>query len=107
MRTAVSHSSTAKAISDGNQIIDKKTFDLIYYFADIYLLVRENDHLMMYNTNFEMLEDYGEISLSNKFHFDETVREGKKRNHFTFHFDEGTFRYDPPEEETENIAGNS
>ena len=94
-------------ISDGNQIIDKKTFDLIYYFADIYLLVRENDHLMMYNTNFEMLEDYGEISLSNKFHFDETVREGKKRNHFTFHFDKGTFRYDPPEEETENIAGNS
>lgn len=67
-------------ISDGNQIIDKKTFDLIYYFADIYLLVRENEHLMMYNTNFEVLEDYGEISLSNKFHFDETIREGKKRN---------------------------
>ena len=86
-------------ISDGNQITDKKTFDLIYYFADIYLLVRENDHLMMYNTNFELLEDYGEISLSNKFHFDETVREGKKRNHFTFYFDEGTFRYEPPAEE--------
>ena len=87
-------------IWDGESIIDEKTFDLIYYFADIYLLVREDGRIRLYNTNFELLADYAEAVQGEKFLFDQTIREGKKRDHFTFFFEKaGSFRYDPPAEE--------
>lgn len=87
-------------IWDGESIIDERSFDLIYYFADIYLLVREDGRVRLYNTNFELLADYCEAIQGDKFLFDQTIREGKKRNHFTFFFEKaGSFRYDPPADE--------
>ncbi len=91
-------------VSDGERLTDTRDFSIIYYFAAGHILVREDEHLRFYTNEFDLLADWGEISGSNRIHFDETVRNGDS---FTFVFDEGSFSYEPESlDDAELVAQN-
>lgn len=88
-------------IFDGETVTESRKFEAVYYYVTTYALVREDGYLRFYNTNFELLADFGEMTKSNKMHFDETIFDGKDT--FEFFFDSGNFKYEPaPEDETKD-----
>lgn len=80
------------SVFDGSEIIENRKFEIVYYYATTYILVREDGFLRFYDTNFNLLMDYGEISAANRIHFSETKRDGDS---FEFFFDSGSYKYDP------------
>lgn len=87
-------------IFDGSEIIFSRQYEAIYYYVTTYALVRENGHLRLYDTDFELLADFGEITASNKMHFSETIFDGK--DSFEFFFDSGSFKYEPAPEDDDS-----
>ncbi len=79
-------------IFDGEKISDSRKYETVYYYVTTFVLVREDGQLRLYDTDFELLADFGKIERSNKMHFSETVFDGKGK--FEFFFDSGSFKYD-------------
>ena len=60
---------------DGNQLLKNK-FDIIYDVVDGYVLVNQDNHILLVNTNGKMIEDFGDDKKISTYNFGMTYEDG-------------------------------